>query len=161
MPTAVPTSRSRWGSTPISRPAAWASANAASPSDARYHVHDVVVRIYHDSSHPLVAGPGSDVTAARSAEFGAGEIAESVEDFYGRHDTTADPLPAGLDGALRAIERSLAVRRFDDSALREEQRVDAAAENTYLVGRCLCALQTGVFRARSETLWPVTVRIRF
>ncbi len=28
----------------------------------RGHIHDVAFRIYHDAGHPLVAGPGSDVT---------------------------------------------------------------------------------------------------
>jgi regulation of enolase protein 1 (concanavalin A-like superfamily) len=28
----------------------------------QYHVHDIAVRIYYDNEHPLIAGPGSDVT---------------------------------------------------------------------------------------------------
>lgn len=27
-----------------------------------YHVHDLAIRVYYDDAHPLVAGPGSDVT---------------------------------------------------------------------------------------------------
>ncbi len=29
---------------------------------AQYHIHDVAFRIYHDATHPLIAGPSSDVT---------------------------------------------------------------------------------------------------
>ncbi len=31
-------------------------------TEGLYHVHDVAVRIYHDGTHPLLPGPGSDVT---------------------------------------------------------------------------------------------------
>jgi regulation of enolase protein 1 (concanavalin A-like superfamily) len=27
-----------------------------------HHIHDIAIRIYHDESHPLIAGPGSQVT---------------------------------------------------------------------------------------------------
>ena len=50
---------------------------SAVPVDARYHIHDVVVRIYHDDTHPLVPGPGSDVTPPTGALVDVGGIAAS------------------------------------------------------------------------------------
>ncbi len=32
-----------------------------------YHVHDVMIRVYYDAGHPIVAGPGSDVTPPNGA----------------------------------------------------------------------------------------------
>jgi hypothetical protein len=34
---------------------------------AQVHVHDIAIRVYHDPTHPLVAGPGSDVTPPTGA----------------------------------------------------------------------------------------------
>lgn len=52
-----------------------------------YHIHDIAVRIYYDDTHPLIAGPGSDVTPPDGALL-------SIKD-----DTVT--VPAGTGGLLR------------------------------------------------------------
>jgi hypothetical protein len=60
---------SDWSRTPIVMPVALSElrqgANTFSftaTGGRRWHLHDLMVRVYHDSGHPLVAGSGSDVT---------------------------------------------------------------------------------------------------
>jgi regulation of enolase protein 1 (concanavalin A-like superfamily) len=47
---------------------------AASPPEARYHIHDLAVRIYYDAAHPLIAGPGSDVTPPTASLLSVGGL---------------------------------------------------------------------------------------
>jgi hypothetical protein len=67
-PTHTPNVGYDWSRTPyiaeISKSELRQGANTITFWDATggYHVHDLAFRIYYDAAHPLIAGPGSDVT---------------------------------------------------------------------------------------------------
>ncbi|HEV7523463.1 MAG TPA: hypothetical protein VGP92_00770, partial [Acidimicrobiia bacterium] len=51
---------------------------SAQPVDARYHIHDLAVRVYYDATHPLIPGPGSDVTPPTAALTQVGALSPAA-----------------------------------------------------------------------------------
>lgn len=84
-PVKNPNVGSDWSRTPTVMPVALSELRQGDNTFAftatggrRWHLHDMMVRIYHDSQHPLVAGPGSDVTPPDGALTSVGGLSPSA-----------------------------------------------------------------------------------